>query len=229
MTGRRQHLNHGEPREGTLNETRWSEILRDAAQLFSEKGYEATTIEDIASRVGILKGSLYYYMENKADLLFQITTRALRQHLDVLQGDPGITQGSAVSRLSHFIDRFMTEIESGEFAALGAVDFDLRFLGPERLAAINDGRHQIYLLLKRILVLGINEGAFNPQTDASFAANSILFLINTTPKWHKPGSTRSIRQVADWYKRFVLGGLAASATGLSDANEMTQREEKRAR
>jgi AcrR family transcriptional regulator len=217
LTGRRPQLNHGEPREGTLNEKRWEEILRDAAQLFSEKGYEATTIEDIASRVGLLKGSLYYYMENKADLLFQITTRALRQHLEVLQGDPGITQGSAVSRLSHFIDRFMTEIECGEFASLGAVDFDLRFLGTERLAAINDGRHQIYLLLKRILASGINEGAFDSKTDASFAANSILFLINTTPKWHRARGTRSVRPVADWYKRFILAGLASSPAGGNEA------------
>lgn len=213
MTGRRPHLNQGEPREGTLNEKRWSEILRDAAEVFSEKGYEATTIEDIASRVGLLKGSLYYYMENKADLLFQITTRALRQHLEALQEDPGITHGDAVSRLSHFIDRFMTELESGEFASLGAVDFDLRFLGAERLAAINDGRHQIYLMLKRILTLGIAEGEFDPNTDTSFAANSILFLMNSTQKWHRPSGTRPIRHVAEWYKRLILAGLRTSPAG----------------
>ena len=62
MTGRRPPPNPLEPREGTLNEKRWSEILRAAAEVFSEKGYEATTINDIASRVGLLKGSLYYYM-----------------------------------------------------------------------------------------------------------------------------------------------------------------------
>jgi AcrR family transcriptional regulator len=213
LTGRRSHLKDGEPREGTLNEKRWSEILRDAAEVFSEKGYEATTIEDIASRVGLLKGSLYYYMENKADLLFQITTRALRQHLEALQEDPGITHGDAVSRLSHFIDRFMTELESGEFASLGAVDFDLRFLGAERLAVINDGRRQIHLMLKRILASGIAEGEFDPNTDTSFAANSILFLMNSTPKWHRSSGTRPIRQVADWYKSFILAGLRTSPTG----------------
>jgi AcrR family transcriptional regulator len=213
LTGRRPPLNQGEPREGTLNEKRWSEILRDAAEVFSEKGYEATTIDDIASRVGLLKGSLYYYMENKADLLFQITIRALRQHLEALQEDPGISRGDAVARLSHFIDRFMTELASGEFASLGAVDFDLRFLGAERLAAINDGRHQIYLMLKRILTMGIAEGEFDPKTDASFAANSILFLMNSTQKWHRPSGTRPIRHVAEWYKRFILAGLTTSPTG----------------
>jgi len=210
LTGRRPPPNPLEPREGTLNEKRWSEILRAAAEVFSEKGYEATTINDIASRVGLLKGSLYYYMENKADLLFQITTRALAQHLQALRDDPGITHGDAASRLSHFIDRFMSELESGEFASLGAVDIDLRFLGTERLAALGDARHQIHTLLKRIIALGISEGEFDPKIDASFATNSILFLINTTQKWHRPRGANSIQQVADWYKSFILAGLGAS-------------------
>jgi AcrR family transcriptional regulator len=215
VTGRRPRSNGREPREGTLNDKRWSEILRGAAEVFSEKGYEATTIEDIASRVGLLKGSLYYYMNNKADLLFQIITRALSQHLRALQEDPGITDGNAASRLSHFIDRFMTELECGEFASLGAVDIDLRFLGAERLAVIGEARHQIYLLLKRILTLGIAEGAFDPKTDASFAANSILFLVNTTQKWHRPRGAHSMQEVADWYKRFILAGLGTLPLGWS--------------
>jgi AcrR family transcriptional regulator len=216
LTGRRQPSNGVEPREGTLNDKRWSEILRGAADVFSEKGYEATTIEDIASQVGLLKGSLYYYMENKADLLFQITTRALNQHLEALLADEGITHGDAVLRLSHFIDRFMIEIECGEFAALGAIDIDLRFLGAERLAIIGDVRHQIYLLLKRILILGISGGEFDPKTEASFATNSILFMLNSTQKWYRPTGTRSIRQVADWYKRFILAGLTVSPTEWQD-------------
>jgi TetR/AcrR family transcriptional regulator, cholesterol catabolism regulator len=221
LTGRRQPSNGVEPREGTLNDKRWSEILRGAAEVFSEKGYEATTIEDIASRVGLLKGSLYYYMENKADLLFQITTRALNQHLEALQEDKGITHGDAVLRLSHFIDRFMTEIECGEFAALGAVDIDLRFLGAERLGVIGDVRHQIYLLLKRILVLGISEGEFDPKTEASFAANSILFMLNSTQKWHRPAGARSIRQVTDWYKGFILAGLRTAQIGRGDSGPVS--------
>jgi len=104
----------------------------------------------------------------------------------------------------------MSELESGEFASLGAVDIDLRFLGTERLAALGDARHQIHTLLKRIIALGISEGEFDPKIDASFATNSILFLINTTQKWHRPRGANSIQQVADWYKSFILAGLGAS-------------------
>ena len=61
------------PPKGTLNATRWNEVLEAAAAVFQERGYQAARIEDIAARVGILKGSLYYYIESKEDLLYALT------------------------------------------------------------------------------------------------------------------------------------------------------------
>jgi TetR/AcrR family transcriptional regulator, cholesterol catabolism regulator len=51
---------------------RMEEILACAAQLFYTRGYHATTIEDLANEVGMLKGSLYYYIKSKEDLLYQL-------------------------------------------------------------------------------------------------------------------------------------------------------------
>ena len=51
---------------------RWSEIVDAAGEVFDKKGYAAARIEDIAARVGLLKGSLYYYIDTKEDLLFAI-------------------------------------------------------------------------------------------------------------------------------------------------------------
>ena len=51
---------------------RRQEILEAAAGVFHEKGYKATSIQDIADAVGILKGSLYYYIRSKEDLLNEI-------------------------------------------------------------------------------------------------------------------------------------------------------------
>ena len=48
---------------------RWAQILEASARIFSTKGYEATTIRDIAEDVGMLAGSLYYYIDTKEDLL----------------------------------------------------------------------------------------------------------------------------------------------------------------
>jgi TetR/AcrR family transcriptional regulator, cholesterol catabolism regulator len=56
----------------TKSNTRLEEVLRSAANIFFAKGFHATSIEDVARDVGILKGSLYYYIKSKDDLLFQL-------------------------------------------------------------------------------------------------------------------------------------------------------------
>ena len=52
--------------------TRLEEVLHSAANIFFAKGFHATSIEDVARDVGMLKGSLYYYIKSKDDLLFQL-------------------------------------------------------------------------------------------------------------------------------------------------------------
>ena len=52
--------------------TRLEEVLQSAAKIFFAKGFHATSIEDVARDVGMLKGSLYYYIKSKDDLLFQL-------------------------------------------------------------------------------------------------------------------------------------------------------------
>ena len=61
---------------GTLNDRRWQEVLDAAAALFEERGYQATTLQDVASRVQLLAPSLYYYIKTKEDLLFSVMKRA---------------------------------------------------------------------------------------------------------------------------------------------------------
>ena len=73
---------------GTLNVARWNEILDAAGHVFHEKGYQAARIEDIASRVGILRGSLYYYIESKEDLLFALCVDGHSSGLETIAEPP---------------------------------------------------------------------------------------------------------------------------------------------
>jgi AcrR family transcriptional regulator len=74
--------------------TRLQEVLQSAANIFFAKGFHATSIEDVARDVGMLKGSLYYYIKSKDDLLFQLLLAGIEdgdayiaQHID-LEGEP---------------------------------------------------------------------------------------------------------------------------------------------
>jgi TetR/AcrR family transcriptional regulator, cholesterol catabolism regulator len=59
-------------------EERWSELLQVATQVFYEKGYDAASLQDIADRLGMLKGGLYYYITSKDDLLYTVISEVHR-------------------------------------------------------------------------------------------------------------------------------------------------------
>jgi len=59
--------------------SRKEQILASAAKIFFTKGYHATTIEDVARDVGMLKGSLYYYIDSKEDLLYELLLGVIEQ------------------------------------------------------------------------------------------------------------------------------------------------------
>ena len=81
-------------RPKTKSGTRLEAVLRSAANIFFAKGFHASSIEDVARDVGMLKGSLYYYIKSKDDLLFQLLLAGIEdgdayiaQHIDPT-GDP---------------------------------------------------------------------------------------------------------------------------------------------
>ena len=89
--GRAQRRGGGERKP---REERWSELIEVATDVFYAKGYDAASLQDIADRLGMLKGSLYYYIQSKEDLLYDVIktvhddepTRATRSNTSVIPG-----------------------------------------------------------------------------------------------------------------------------------------------
>ena len=65
-----------------MSTPRTKEIIAAAAKLFQEKGYHATTIQDVADEVGMLKGSLYYHIKSKEELLYLVTKEPIRELIE---------------------------------------------------------------------------------------------------------------------------------------------------
>src|SRR5690348_10020612 len=100
------------PPRGTLNESRWDEVLSVAAEVFGEKGYRAATLRDIASRLGMLKGSLYYYIDSKEDLLFEILRRSHLRGVEFVAETADIRAAAPAERLAHLIRNWMAGVAS---------------------------------------------------------------------------------------------------------------------
>ncbi len=84
--------------------TRKNEILDVALGLFSEKGYEKATVEDILNRAGISKGAFYYYFEAKEDVLRVLTLREVEQKLELTRKIIEAQNLSAIDKINKLID-----------------------------------------------------------------------------------------------------------------------------
>ena len=119
------------------------------------------SLQEIASNVGILKGSIYYYIKTKEDLLFEIIRRSQDVYALTPEEDDETAAAPAPVRLAAFIKRWTTlspkqrdwgEVAEGSFTRLS----------PARLKLVIARRDEFSDYVKQIIQQGINEGAFDP-------------------------------------------------------------------
>ena len=201
------------PKSG-VNPERWSEILDAAGQIFNEKGYQAARIEDIAARIGILRGSLYYYIDSKEDLLYALSVAGHTSGLSTIDEDEATSVADAPTRLGAFIDRWMAIMPNHpEYSPV--TERDVRFLGDERRAVVMKMRVEMHSYARRIFEQGIAELDFDPSIDPGVATNSLFELLNSTIRWFRPSGRLSHVDVGEYYKRLMLHGVLRPAGGQS--------------
>ena len=188
------------------SEARWEEILEAAANVFLKKGYEAASLQEIATEVGILKGSIYYYIKTKEDLLFEIVRRSMDVFEGTIEEDPTTAAASGPVRLAAFITRWTTlSTKERDWGEVGESSFNR--LSGERLKAVIERRDGFSNYVKGIITQGIAEGAFDPEVDVSLATIAVFELLRSTREWHHPTGRLSRASVAEWYAQFIVRGL----------------------
>ena len=187
---------------------RRAQIYRAAARIFFEKGYSAASVEDIAEEVGILKGSLYYYMDSKEDLLFHVIDEAhtgLSRQLEA-QEDESISALDELSRLIHVHVRYVCV----NHTEIGVFFNDFRFLSKDRKRVIIAHRDSYDHRLQRIIRRGQTSGEIRDTIDPKIASLGILGMVNWLYQWYRAGGDMNPDEIADELLGLVQSGLAAS-------------------
>lgn len=201
----RELTNGGRGTASAAKTKRWEEILAAAAEVFFEKGYDGTTIQDIADRVGMLKGSLYHYIKSKDDLLYGIIhdvhTAGLRE-LDALAS----IEGTADVKLREFVRRYTIFTIERRIPA-SVFDRDFRALSGARRKELIEERDRYDSSLRALIEAGIEDGAFPSETDVGVVANVIFQMINSIYHWYSPEGPRTAEEIADTIAAFAVGGV----------------------
>jgi len=187
---------------------RQQEILEAAALVFHEKGYESTSIQDIADAVGILKGSLYYYITSKEDLLFEIIQGVHEEALKNLERTRDL-EGDPLQKIRAFVVVHLTH-NATNLVKMAVFFQDFRSLNGKRREIIVQERDLYDNFLRDLIRQGQEDGIVCPDIEPKLAAITVLGMMNWIYQWYRPGGELSATDIANAYGDFVVAGLACT-------------------
>jgi AcrR family transcriptional regulator len=190
-------------------EERWSEIVQVATEVFYEKGYEAASLQDIADRLGMLKGSLYYYIKTKEDLLYEVVNGVHQGGLDNLK-TLAASEGDAMERLRKVVVGHI-EYECAHLTGTSVFLHELDSLPVDRRREIVGEDHAYRGLLTGLIEAGQQEGAIRQDVTPKLAALWILGSVNWAYRWFVPGGEYTPEEIGNHFAELVRRGLATGS------------------
>lgn len=179
------------------------ELLELVAREFLARGYDATSMEDLARATGLTKSSIYHHVAGKEELLRRAVARAVDALFAVLD-EPGSTSGPAVARLEHVVRRSADVL----VAQLPYVTLLLRVRGnteAERWAL--ERRRGFDARLSALVQAAIDDGDLRADLDPRLVTRLLFGMVNSVVEWYRPGGTHSAQEVADALVRLAFDGL----------------------
>lgn len=179
------------------------EILKSAAAAFRHRGYYGASVDEIARALHMTKGNLYYYFQDKEEILFACHQYALDLLLKVLERVEGRTYPPE-EKLRRLIVAFVhTMIDE-----LGgtSLTLDLQALAAPRLKTIIAKRDRFDQGIRQIITEGIESGIFR-QADPKLLTFAILGSINWIPYWFDPNGGATSVEIAEEFAEYLIAGL----------------------
>ncbi|HEY0671374.1 MAG TPA: TetR/AcrR family transcriptional regulator [Longimicrobiales bacterium] len=184
-------------------EKRRTEILHAALSAFREHGFHATSLDDIAARVGIRKTALYHYFADKDALLYECHRESLAELERIMEASASCCDGPA-DRLAYLVRehvRIMTDTLEGSPLA-----FEVPALSARRRAEIVAGRDRYERLLRELVTAGVAQGAFR-DVDPKVVVFAMLGSINWIARWYQPAGRIKGQELGQQFADYLIGGL----------------------
>ncbi|HVQ78153.1 MAG TPA: TetR/AcrR family transcriptional regulator [Candidatus Binatia bacterium] len=180
------------------------QILRTAADLFRERGYRATTLDDIARRLGMSKASLYRYFRAKEEMLAAISRETIETFIRELSLvlDSALAPEDKLRRVVREHVRFV--IGNRSFLA---VFFSEEANLPPRFARMLAAQKNRYDKgVESIVADGIRRGVFR-DIPPQLVVFGLLGMVNWLYKWYNPAGRWGAEEIAAAFLALIEGGL----------------------
>ena len=185
-------------------------ILEVAMKIFRERGYHAASMQEIADAVGMQKGSLYYYISGKQELLFMILERAI----DTITARIESIYHSSLAPREKLWQAILSHVEvvSQRLDMLTILLRERHALTESQQAAIDDKSVNYERFFQKILAEGVRAGEFR-ALDVKIISFGILGMCNWLYQWYSPEGRLSAREIGEIFAGLVFRGLLTADPG----------------
>ncbi len=173
-------------------------------KVFRERGYHAASMQEIADAVGMQKGSLYYYISGKQELLFMILERAI----DTITGRVEAIYRSPLGPKEKLRQAVQTHVEvvSQRLDMLTILLRERHALTPSQQAVIDEKSKNYERLFQKMLNEGIRAGEFGPM-DVKIVSFGILGMCNWLYQWYSPQGRLPPKEIGAIFSAMLFDGL----------------------
>ena len=182
------------------------EIIEAAAIVFKEKGYDRATLQDIATRVGITKATLYHHYNNKHELLYTIINTLM---------DKGISELTKIVEMPipteqkvHLAFREHFSSYESSFPGYGVLLHENTDSLPRDLEQKVKQAFESYISLwEKLIRQGIKEGSFKKKLDPKITVWAAIGMSNWVYKWASPEGRLKFSQISDIFEYIFTHGV----------------------
>lgn len=181
-------------------------VLREAIELFNLQGYDATSMGDLAARLGFTKSALYHHVPSKEHLLQQALDEALEHLEEMVAAARADSTVTALERLRRVVRGSVDVL----MAHLPAVTLLLRVRGnsPAELAAL-ERRRQLDAQLAQLVVEAAAEGGVRTDIPPDLISRLLFGMVNSLAEWVRPSGRTSPDAIAEALTAIAFEGLLA--------------------
>jgi AcrR family transcriptional regulator len=182
------------------------EILRTAARLFQQRGYDATSMNDVAASLKLSKGGLYHHFQSKDEILFEIMNHAMDITEERVLG-PVRGIAKAEDRLRALIRLHIEVVLSPRDREITVMLHENHPLPPALRRRINGRKKEYIHFLENLIaeIQGSRRAA--PRVSPRAAAFALLGMINWIYQWYKPEGELQVQNLVPQFTDLLFGGL----------------------
>ena len=185
-------------------------ILDAAAKIFGEKGYHATSMQDIAEAVQLQKGSLYHHVSSKQEILFTLLEQALDLLIERVE-EVAVQDLPPEVKLTQAMQVYLNILTENR-ALSSVLLLEQRSLKSKYQTAHAPHRDQFEKIWRGIISEGLANGQFN-SADPAQATRYLLGTLNWTITWYNPAGPLTSAEIAEQYANLFLHGLLKCTNG----------------